>query len=668
MIVSVGGAMVEAAALTDGQLFIGSTGNASVASTITQSSANQVIVTNGAGSITLSLPQNIHSAATPTFASEILSATSNQLTLGSANTTTINAMTPTASRTYTITDTGINGNFVMTNSSTGQTIGGGVTLSGTTTLSSFASEGAVMNSAGGALSTRALTDGQIFIGSTGAIPTAGTISGTNITVNSTAGAISLVVPQSVATSATPTFASETLNASSNQLILGNTNTTTLSAPTTGTSRTYTIPDTGNTSSSFVMANSAAGQTIAGGVTLSGTTTLSSFATAGVVMNSAGGALSTRALTDGQIFIGSTGAIPTAGTISGTNITVNSTAGAISLVVPQSVATSASPTFASLALTNATNQLTLGNTNTTTLSAPTTGTSRTYTIPDTGGTSSSFVMTNSSAEQTIAGGVTLSGTTTLSGATVATNSITLNATNPLRFADTDSSNYVAFRSAGVVTSNVTWTLPATDGTIDQSLVTNGTGTLGWKTVTPPGIETRDYTPRPTGIFIYTAVSTTAPATFAGGVYTLTSDVTFSKVVFRTNNITGAGQPSLYFYQTPDGTASSSTRPANRIGGITNSAAASPNATNAITIDGGTPITLKAGIVYVLWGLASGTSVQIRCYTGGTFDVLTANLFAGTYPTTFTTAISAATTPATFDGSTQATTSTGNLMPIIRLINF
>ena len=167
------------------------------------------------------------------------------------------------------------------------------------------------------------------------------------------------------------------------------------------------------------------------------------------------------------------------------------------------------------------------------------------------------MTNSSAEQTIAGGVTLSGTTTLSGATVATNSITLNATNPLRFADTDSSNYVAFRSAGVVTSNVTWTLPATDGTIDQSLVTNGTGTLGWKTVTPPGIETRDYTPRPTGIFIYTAVSTTAPATFAGGVYTLTSDVTFSKVVFRTNNITGAGQPSLYFYQTPDGTASSST---------------------------------------------------------------------------------------------------------------
>jgi hypothetical protein len=53
---------------TDGQLLIGNTtGNTLAKGTITGTS-NQVTVTNGAGSITLSTPQNIHTAATPTFA------------------------------------------------------------------------------------------------------------------------------------------------------------------------------------------------------------------------------------------------------------------------------------------------------------------------------------------------------------------------------------------------------------------------------------------------------------------------------------------------------------------------------------------------------------------------------------------------------------------------
>jgi hypothetical protein len=66
-------AIVEAGAMTDGQLLIGSTGAQPVIAAIVQSSANQVVVVNGAGSITLSLPQNIHSGATPTFAGELLS-------------------------------------------------------------------------------------------------------------------------------------------------------------------------------------------------------------------------------------------------------------------------------------------------------------------------------------------------------------------------------------------------------------------------------------------------------------------------------------------------------------------------------------------------------------------------------------------------------------------
>jgi hypothetical protein len=51
---------------------------------------------------------------------------------------------------------------------------------------------------------------------------------------------------------------------------------------------------------------------------------------------------------------------------------------------------------------------------------------------------------------------------------------------LRFADADASNYVAFKSSATVSSNITWTLPAADGTNGQLLSTNGSGTLSWAT--------------------------------------------------------------------------------------------------------------------------------------------------------------------------------------------
>ena len=59
---------------------------------------------------------------------------------------------------------------------------------------------------------------------------------------------------------------------------------------------------------------------------------------------------------------------------------------------------------------------------------------------------------------------------------------LQAQGDLRFADSDSSNYVAFQGASTISSNVTWTLPAADGTSNQALVTNGSGTLSFATVT------------------------------------------------------------------------------------------------------------------------------------------------------------------------------------------
>jgi hypothetical protein len=65
----------------------------------------------------------------------------------------------------------------------------------------------------------------------------------------------------------------------------------------------------------------------------------------------------------------------------------------------------------------------------------------------------------------------------SGGTV-TGDVTLNAQSDLRFADADSSNWVAFQAPAMVAANVTWTLPAADGTTGQLLSTNGSGVLSW----------------------------------------------------------------------------------------------------------------------------------------------------------------------------------------------
>lgn len=59
-------------------------------------------------------------------------------------------------------------------------------------------------------------------------------------------------------------------------------------------------------------------------------------------------------------------------------------------------------------------------------------------------------------------------------------ITVNAQGDVRFADADSSHYVAFQAPATVTSNVTFTLPAADGTSGQVIQTNGSGTLSFVT--------------------------------------------------------------------------------------------------------------------------------------------------------------------------------------------
>ena len=70
-----------------------------------------------------------------------------------------------------------------------------------------------------------------------------------------------------------------------------------------------------------------------------------------------------------------------------------------------------------------------------------------------------------------------GLVSASGATF-TGDITLNAQSDVRFADSDSSNYIALQAPATVSSNVTFTLPSADGTANQALKTDASGNLGF----------------------------------------------------------------------------------------------------------------------------------------------------------------------------------------------
>jgi hypothetical protein len=77
----------------------------------------------------------------------------------------------------------------------------------------------------------------------------------------------------------------------------------------------------------------------------------------------------------------------------------------------------------------------------------------------------------------------------SGSVIITTNAQLQSQADLRFADADSSNWVAFQAPATVGSNITWTLPNADGTSSQVLSTNGSGTLSWIT---PNVQVTDNT--------------------------------------------------------------------------------------------------------------------------------------------------------------------------------
>ena len=95
-----------------------------------------------------------------------------------------------------------------------------------------------------------------------------------------------------------------------------------------------------------------------------------------------------------------------------------------------------------------------------------------------GTDTGFYSSGTDAVDVSTAGTRRLGVGSAGDVTVFGGNVTLNAQGDLRFADSDSSNWVAFQAPATVASNVTWTLPSADGTADQALTTNGSGVLSW----------------------------------------------------------------------------------------------------------------------------------------------------------------------------------------------
>ena len=86
--------------------------------------------------------------------------------------------------------------------------------------------------------------------------------------------------------------------------------------------------------------------------------------------------------------------------------------------------------------------------------------------------------------TVSGNLAVTGTTTLSDLDfsnpVFSGNMTVQAQGDVRFADADSSNFVAIQAPSTIASNFTLTLPSATGSANQVLQTDGSGNLGFVT--------------------------------------------------------------------------------------------------------------------------------------------------------------------------------------------
>jgi hypothetical protein len=209
--------------------------------------------------------------------------------------------------------------------------------------------------------------------------------------------------------------------------------------------------------------------------------------------------------------------------------------------------------------------------------------------------------------------------------------------PLRFGDSDNSHYVALRSPATVAANVTWDLPATDGTVDQVLKTNGSAVLGWGTALTQGTAITagtsvastsgtsiDFTGLPSWVkrvtVMFSAVSTNgnsalivrlgtssgfATSGYASRVYAITTNTLGSTAGFVINDASGAAD--IYYGSISIQNVSSNTF-------VCNGIVADTAAPNTYRIAGG--VTLSGTLTQVRITTVNGTDT----FDAGSINIL------------------------------------------------
>lgn len=124
---------------------------------------------------------------------------------------------------------------------------------------------------------------------------------------------------------------------------------------------------------------------------------------------------------------------------------------------------------------------------------------------------SFSLTTGSDQHFTGDHLYFTGSTSIdfTGPITSDNAVSILSANKLSFYDSDNSNFVALKSGATVASDLTFTLPLTDGSNGQFLKTNGSAALSWGSA---------------GSGTVTSIATTSPIT--GGTITATGTIGIS----------------------------------------------------------------------------------------------------------------------------------------------
>jgi len=323
---------------------LGVTGATTLASLITSGTVNGLTITNN-GTNTLNIAAGKTLAVTNSLTlggtdgtSFTLPTTSDTL-VGRASTDTLtNKIIAAGSNTITgLTNANLSGSAGITNANlanssftvspgTGMSGGGTVSLGGTITLTNA-----------GVTAITGTTNQVVASGATGSV--------------------TLSLPQSINAGATPTFAALNLANTTNQLVLGTTNTVTISSLAPAANRTATIPvlSASDTFDFINQAQTLTNKTIAAGSnTITGLTNTNLSGSAGITnANLANSSLTVTAGTGlsggGSVSLGGTVSLANSGVLSLTGtanqVLLTGSTGNITLSLPQNIGTGNSPTFA-----------------------------------------------------------------------------------------------------------------------------------------------------------------------------------------------------------------------------------------------------------------------------------------------------------------------------------